>query len=171
MPVSSCYESSLLSDKFSASVTSVSLEVPPQHEPEVCRGHQYHCHSECFLPLYFQPAVYSPAALSHPISLYRDTWLLLGAKQFTALISSGKRGPMCQITFTGPGQISQQQQQSWHKLLTQWYTYKIRYSRKCLLLWGPEGNYSSLQFCIVNRERGSFVDLWSFLFCIYTGSL
>lgn len=91
MPVTSYFKSPILSNKLFASVTSVDFKVLSQHELVVCRGHRYHCHSECLLPLYFWPAVYNPATLSYPIRLYTDTWLLLGAQQFTVLILSGKR--------------------------------------------------------------------------------
>ena len=84
---------------------------------------------------------------------------------------------MCQITYMGPGQIPQQQQQQqpWHKLLTQWYICKIRTHRQRLLFQGLRGNYSSWFHCIneewmcfswsseayftVNRENASASDL------------
>lgn len=53
MPVTSFFKPPILRNKFSASVTSVDFKVLPQHERVVCRGHRYHCHSECSLPQYF----------------------------------------------------------------------------------------------------------------------
>lgn len=69
MPVTS-YLKSHQSNKCPASVTSAGFKVLPQHEPQVFRGHRYHCHCELSLPRYFWPAVYNPSALSSQLSLY-----------------------------------------------------------------------------------------------------
>lgn len=53
MPVTPFLKSPILSNTFSTSVTSVDFKLLPQHELVLCRGHWYHCHSECSLPRYF----------------------------------------------------------------------------------------------------------------------
>ena len=130
MPVTSYSKSPILRNKSCPSVTSVDFKVLPQRELVVCRGHRYHCHSECSLPQYFRPAVYNTVALSYPIRfLYghlATPWCTIHCPDIIR-----KSGPMCQITYMGFGQIPQQQQQQpWHKLLTQWYICKIRTLRQ-----------------------------------------
>lgn len=118
LPITLYLKSPILSNTFSAPVTSVDFKVLPQHELVVCRGHRYHCYSECSLPRYFWPAAYNPADLSYPISLYTDTWLLLGAQQFTALISSGKRDQCAKSLKWAPSRFpsssSSPDTSSWH---------------------------------------------------------
>lgn len=86
----------------------------PQHDLVLCRGHQYHCHSEHSLPLYLWPAVRHANTVPRPISLTMDYH---DAIHWPDIIR--EEVPMCQITPMDTSQISQQQQkqQHWQKLL------------------------------------------------------